>query len=185
MPEPVDEVRLVKVLLDLHLFGDLDYTQVSSIISRARQRVVPAGEVLCESRTIDERLIVLLEGSLRLESAEGEAVSTLNPVRIIGEMGVFTGQTRSSRVVSEGEATVLELDADDLQDLLEEDPQMGNHMLASLIKLLYSRVHDANEEVASLNSHVKRLRSRLEAVSPGDALLEELFPEDSQDGASE
>lgn len=178
---PINEVKLVKVLLDLHLFGDLDYTQVSSIIERCEQKVLPPGEVLCQSRTIDERLIVLLEGSLKLESAEGEEVAVLKPVRIMGEMGVFTGQTRSSRVVVKEEATILDLDAGDLQELLEEDPQMGNHMLASLIKLLYSRVHDANNETTSLRYEVDKLKTRLEELSPGDAIIEELYP--SEDSA--
>ena len=89
MPEPLDEARLVKILLDIPLFDDLDYTQISSIIQACTQREVQPGEVLCESRTIDQRLIVLLEGRLRLESAEGGNLAELTPVRLIGEMGVL------------------------------------------------------------------------------------------------
>jgi len=176
MAEFIDEVKLVKLMLDQHLFEDLDYTQVASLIERGNQRVAPVGEVLCESRTIDEKLILLLDGSLRLESAEGEEVTRLKPVRVLGEMGVFTGQTRSSRVVVAEDATLLELEAGDIQELLEEDPQIGNHMLANLIKLLYSRVHDANDQVAGLKYETGRLHARLRELAPDDPLLEELFP---------
>ena len=74
------------------------------------------------------------------------------------------------------EATLLELDAVELQELLEEDPQMGNHMLASLIKLLYSRVHDANDQTTGLRYEVDRLKARVEELSPGDSVLKELYP---------
>ena len=177
MPELFDEVRLVKMLLDIPLFEDLDYTQISEIIQTGTQRIVHPGEVLCKSRTIDERLLILLDGKLCLESAEGQRFADMTPVRVIGEMGVFTGQTRSSRVVAEGAAVILELLAVDLQDLVEEDPQIGNHMLASLIKMLYTRLHDVNEEVEVLHSLVDRLRERVGELSPGDAVLSELFPE--------
>jgi len=178
MPDRVDEVRLVKILLDIPLFEDLDYTQITAIIEKGDQREVQPGEVLCESRTIDESLFVFLNGKLRLESAEGGKLAELDTVRVLGEMGVFTGQIRSSRVVGDQASTVFELNADDLQELLEEDPQMGNHMLVSLIKLLYTRVHDVNDEVAVLHNQADRLQSRLREVAPEDPLLAELFPED-------
>ncbi len=181
MSEELAGVHLVKILLDIPLFEDMDYSQITALVEAARQRELSQGDVLCEPRTIDNRLIVFLKGRLRLESAGGEKLSDLVPVRIIGEMGVFTGQTRSSRVVADGPCTVLELDAEMLQDLVEEDPQMGNHLMVNLIKLLYERVHDMNEDLAVSQEVGERLRRRLEELAPDDPLLGELFP----GGASE
>lgn len=177
MAEGMDEVRLVKTLLDMPLFEDLDYAQISSILATCKQLEVEPGDVLCEPRSIDERLLILLDGKLRLESAQGERLSEMVPVRVIGEMGVFTGQTRGSRVVAQTKATVLALDATNLDELLEEDPHLGSHMMVSLIKMLYTRVHDMNEELVVVQQMRDRLRSRLEEVAPGDPLLGELFPE--------
>ena len=177
MPEEFDEVRLVKILLDMPLFEDLDYTQVSTLLQTCKRLDVEPGEVLCEPRTIDERLLLLLDGKLRLESAEGERLSEMVPVRVIGEMGVFTGQIRGSRVVAQTSATVLALEAADLDSVLAEDPQLGSHMMVSLIKMLYTRVHEMNDDMVVVTSMRDRLRERLEEVAPGDPLLGELFPE--------
>jgi len=57
---------------------------------------------------------------------------------------------------------------------VEEDPKLGNHMFASLVKLLYTRLHDINEEVEELHAGVLSLTERLEEVSPGDPLLARL-----------
>ena len=181
MSESMDEVRLVKVLLDIPLFDDLDYTQISSIIGVCTRREAQPGEVLCEPRTVDHRLTVLLTGRVRLESAGGGKLADLMPVRLIGEMGVFTGLSRSSRVVVEEPAQVLELDADDLGGLVEEDPKLGNHMFASLVKLLYTRLHDINDDVEDLQARVARLSGRLEEVSPGDPLLSDPDPHEDDD----
>ncbi|MCZ6632537.1 MAG: cyclic nucleotide-binding domain-containing protein [bacterium] len=175
MPELFDDSRLAQVLLDISLFDNLDHNQVRSVIEICNQRLTNPGEVLCESKTIDEQLIVLLDGSLRLESIDGKLLDELIPTRVIGEMGVFTGQTRSSRVVAEGEALILELQADDFQDLLEDDPQLGHHMLASLIKMLYTRVHDVNEEMEVLREQVSRFQDRLQELAPDDPVLRDLI----------
>ena len=177
MPEPMDEVRLVKILLDIPLFDGLDYTQVSDIIRAGKQREAQPDEVLCESRTIDQRLIILLGGRARLESGEGGRLSDLTPIHLIGEMGVFTGQTRASRVVVEEPSLVLELEAEDLGELLEEDQQLGNHMLVNLVKLLYSRLHNVNDELEGVREQADRLRERLEELAPDDAILRVLFPD--------
>ena len=172
------DVKLVKTLLDISLFEDLDYTQVQAIIDVITRETVEPGKVLSEPRTIDERLLILLDGRLRLESAAGDLLDYQLPVRVLGEMGVFTGQIRSTRCVVEDTADILILPAEALDEMLEEDPQMGNHMLANLIKLLYGRVYDMNQEMEHLNSTVNQLRERVQELQPGDPLLDELFPEE-------
>lgn len=173
-----DNVKLVKMLLDIALFEDLDYTQVQAIIETGERKTMNPGDVISEPRTIDERLVILLEGRLRLESATGDFLDYQLPVRVLGEMGVFTGQIRSTRVVVEDLADILVLDAESLDQMLEEDPQMGNHMLANLIKLLYSRLYDVNQEIEHLRSTVDKLRDRVQEISPGDQLLDDLFAEE-------
>jgi len=173
-----DDVRLVKTLLDIPLFEDLDYTQVQAIIEVGKRETVTPGTVLSEPRTIDERLLILLDGRLRLEAASGELLDYQMPVRVLGEMGVFTGQIRSTRMVVEDPSDILVLEASALDEMLEEDPQVGNHMLANLIKLLYGRLYDVNQEMEDLRGSVDKMRNRLQELSPGDPLLAELFPEE-------
>lgn len=177
MSEPIGRGPLAKLLLDLPLFEDLDYAQVGEVIDISTQRAPAPGTVLCESRTIDENLLVLLEGSLRLESDTGRLIASLDAVRVIGEMGVFTGQVRSSRVIANEGARVLIIPAAGLQELLEEDPQLAHHLMSSLIKMLYTRVHDVNEELEHWRDIARQLKDRIEEVSPNDPLLAELFSE--------
>ena len=178
MIDPADRGPLVKTLLDIPLFEDLDYTQIGELIDIGTVETPSAGQVLCESRTIDEKLVILLEGQLYLESAEGDFLDDLHAVRVIGEMGVFTGQVRSSRVLGTPGAKVMLIPAVELEGLLEEDPQLAHHLFSSLIKLLYTRLHDVNNDMAVLRNRSELLRGRLEEVSPDDPLIAELFPEE-------
>ena len=169
---------LVKTLLDIPLFEDLDYTQIGALIDISTIEGTTVGQVLCKSRTIDQDLVILLEGTLYLESAQGEFLDNLHAVRVIGEMGVFTGQVRSSQVLGTPDATVMVVPALALEELLEEDPQLAHHLFSSLTKLLYTRLHDVNDDMAVLRNQTDLLKGRAEELSPDDPILAELFPEE-------
>ena len=65
----MEEVELVNALMKLSLFEGLDFNQISNIHQACNQRNVEPGTVLCEPLTIDERLLIFVDGKLRLESA--------------------------------------------------------------------------------------------------------------------
>ena len=69
-----------------------------------------------------------------------------------------------------------------MDEMLEEDPQMGNHLLANLIKLLYGRLYDVNQEMERLRDTSDRLKARLKEIQPEDPIFDELFPEDADNG---
>ena len=126
------------------------------------------GEVLSEPLTVDDRLSVFLEGKLRIETADGVSLSDVTAVRVIGEMGALTGRARSSRVVAEQETTILELSSVALQGLAEADPEMSQRMLINLCTLLYTRMHNVNEEIVKLRVERDRMRARLSELAPDD-----------------
>lgn len=173
MPEQIEEGRLIGILLDLPLFEHMDGEQVARILSICKQRAVRPGEVLCEPQTIDQQLFILVEGRLRLETAEGKKVAELTPVRSVGEMGVLTGLPRFSRIAVEEVSLVLEVKGAELEELCEEDPEMGQRMMANLVRILYDRIHGMNEEAARREQQVALLRQRLRELAPDDPLLRE------------
>ena len=171
MSEQMNEVALVKTLLEIPLFEDLEIKQISAILSVCKQREVSSGSVLCKPLTIDEQLLIFLQGRLRLESAEGDKLAEVTQVRVLGEMGVFTGQPRLSRVLAEEASVVLELEKADLVELIEDDMELGNQLLHSLVKLLYARTHNMNEDIVALGGRIERLQQRLAELAPDDPLL--------------
>lgn len=181
MPDSMNEMELINMLPEIPLFGGLDSTQLSKMINACEQQEVQAGSILCHSQTIDERLYILLTGKLRLESSEGIKLAEITPLRVIGEMGVFTEQPRSSRVVVEEISTVLELKKANIEKLAEEEPEMEFSLLINLLRLLYDRTHDMNEEIESLQKQVHLFRQRLEELAPDDRLLVDISPPDSID----
>jgi len=121
MSDYQDETELIGALMGLPIFADLDYADIKKLLSTCERYDVEVGAVLCEPDTIDESLTIFLGGKLRLETREGDKLADATQLRVFGEMGVFTGQPRSSRVLAEEASDVLILQGTALQDLAEEN----------------------------------------------------------------
>ena len=167
------DTALTNALIGLPLFEDMEHDQISAILGVGTQREVEAGAVLCEPMTVDDRMYVFLSGRLRIVSAGGVMLSEITATRVIGEMGVFTGQTRTSSVVAELPSAVLELTRSSLEELVEADPELGQHLLTNLCRLLYTRVYGMNEDIEALRGQIEQLKGRLTELAPGDPLLRE------------
>ncbi len=146
----MDKTQIVTALQSIPLFTDMDFQQLSTLYNAGTLRQVEPDEVLCQAQTIDENLIVFLEGEMRLESTEGNQIAKIDQVRAIGEMGVFTGQPRFTYVIATVPSTVLVLAANVWEELLEHDPDVGLKIQSGLIKILYARIYEMNEELQTL-----------------------------------
>ena len=167
----MDDIELTHALMSLDLFEDVAYEHIERILAVSSRRPLAAGEILCQPLTIDDTMYVLVEGRLRVESADGVKLADARPVRVIGEMGVLTGQDRSSRVVTTTASMVLAITRDELQVLVDETPDLGQQILVNLCHVLYGRVNSANADLAQLRPQVEQLRNRLAELAPDDPLL--------------
>ena len=169
----MDDLLVTKDLMNLALFNGIEYQQIEQLREAAQRLDLEPGVTLCNPLSVDEDLYLLLGGRLRLESADGAKLADLEPVRIIGEMGVLTGLSRSSRVVVEEKADVLAISRALLQDLAENDPDVGARLLINLCKTLYERVFGMNGDIEKLHQRVDALATRLKELAPDDPLLSE------------
>ncbi|MFC1526128.1 Crp/Fnr family transcriptional regulator [Candidatus Latescibacterota bacterium] len=168
----MDEMQLTREMLRVPLFEDLGIDQATTLVRAGTCREVPVGTVLREPDTVDESLLILVEGALRLETADGTELAEITPPRVLGEMGVLTLRPRSSRVLCTQPASVLEVSREAIGDLVETDPELLHALLISLVKLLYDRTHEMNNDIGALRHRVNELGERLREVAPDDPLLE-------------
>ena len=173
MSDETNDVTLIQKMMSVPLFEDLDIDQVRRLYDVCNLLEVEEGAVLCETETIDESVHIFISGRLSIQSASGEKLTEVTTTRAIGEMGVIVGQPRQSRVVATETSTVLEVPGEELQELIDVDPEMGYQLLLSLVKVLYARTSRANADYAALQRRSQSLRQRLAELAPDDPQLEE------------
>lgn len=118
-------------LLSNHWFANLPAGLQDSLFSAARQRRVTPGKLLFEKGAASCGLYVLLEGEIRIGTAQEQRLATrLEHVRSpywFGEVSLFDGLPRSHDAFSMAHSIFLQVPQARLLEILEQNPAYWQH----------------------------------------------------------
>ena len=141
----MDLLERARALAACPLFGDLAPAVVVRLAERARADILERGE----RRTTDDTVWVVAAGSLAVAVREQRSdVATASLVRkrgagatagtALGVIRIVRPATPAIEVVAETTSTLIGLAADDVRDILEEDPAALTSLADRLAALLMS-----------------------------------------------
>lgn len=123
------------------LFNGLDPQLVDALTGAMERLDLPEGTVLVRQGDPADSLFIVLEG--RLASAVGtdasaaeQALGTMGPGDVIGEVAVLTGTRRTATVRSETASAVAALQASDLWHLAADHPELIDRLLSTSVRRL-------------------------------------------------
>lgn len=102
-------------------------------------------------------MYILTEGAL-LVSLWGKEISRIFPVSPVGEMGLFTGETRSADVATLTNCSLLRITKSDLFDLFSRDKDLHIRFQQGMINDLSHKLRMNNEVIAKLRSKADKGR---------------------------
>ena len=146
---------LIDILRKIPLFRNLTVEQFKSILAVSRIVTLRNNQLLCAADDESHELYILLSGSLSVVSKHGETLSTIEPVGVVGEMGLFTGEPRSATVEVSGEALILTLGRKDLDALFKRDSALAITIMANVIRELAGKLARNNIVIEELR-HIVR-----------------------------
>jgi len=133
------------------LFAALDDTDIRATLELAHTEAHPAKHVVFREGEEGDRLLLLLEGRVKvsLSSPEGkEAIlSILEPGQLIGEMSLLDGGQRSATVTTMDPCRFLAIRRKDFLGFLERRP----HVALALLQALSLRLRATNDTVGNLS----------------------------------
>jgi len=91
----MDKARLQAI----PLFADLDDHDLGVIATFASEKSAPEGEVLVREGDFSYELMAIEEGTAEVRRG-GEAVATLGPGDVFGEIGVLKNELRNATIVA-------------------------------------------------------------------------------------
>jgi len=108
------------------------------------------GDVVMEQGTEGDELYVLLVGEAKVvtdwRTPEETVIARIEPIDILGEMALLTGQPRSATVVATETSRFLTLTREGLNQVLLEHPTV----CMSLLRAAYMRIYQMDERVRSM-----------------------------------
>ncbi|HNU63115.1 MAG TPA: Crp/Fnr family transcriptional regulator [Thiobacillaceae bacterium] len=133
------------------LFAAMDTADLHAVMALARNEAHPARHVIFREGEEGDRLLLLLEGRVKvsLSSAEGkEAIlSILEPGQLIGEMSLLDGGARSATVTTMDVCRFLAIRRRDFLVFLERHPRVA----LALLQALSLRLRATNDQVGNLS----------------------------------
>jgi CRP/FNR family cyclic AMP-dependent transcriptional regulator len=136
--------ELSDVLKKTYLMGGLSSEQVDKVAGICQSRLFEGGDVLVRQFSKDTDLILILEGTARINSFSGELIAEAGPGSIIGEMSLVDDKPRSATVLSVGRTKAAVIPAQELWKLMREDAHLARIILLNIARVLSARLRAAN-----------------------------------------
>lgn len=184
--KPANAVALLKTIpLFQDLQGERRELELYRIADLVHDQVFGNGEWIFRQGESSDRLLLVLEGRIRLTKVDPEGltreVGWLNVGDVAGETGLLVGDFHDVIATAEGQVRVLYLLRDDFSKLLAERPRLWQHLnisadVAERRKVRpYDWLRDDEWVVAEVQRHWSRLVRQIFAPLVFVALLGPVF----------
>jgi CRP-like cAMP-binding protein len=142
MPTEERTIGHVERILALHkipVLGTLPSADLALVAEIARERFFPKGGVLFREGEPVEAVQVVVEGAVHI-SRKGRLVGHAGPGSAVGGIGVLARDAEGIHAVSEADTLTLEIGADALFELLEDQFSLFHHVLREVCLQMISVV---------------------------------------------
>ncbi len=153
------KTRLLALIERIPVFSGLSADDRSGILKLCTKITLEKGDILCRQGDSSEAMFILLVGKLAVRIANSATIATIVPVTSIGEMGVFTGESRTATVEAMDRSALLRLDAADLNSLIESRPVLGVSVMRKVIHTLSERVSADNIRIREFQNYLIELEA--------------------------
>ena len=144
MPSESANKLLVQIVRKIPIFQDLSSGQLKQVLGACVYKPCRVGERVCESNTPSDEMYILLSGELAVATQEGVRITTLLPVTMVGEMGVFTGQKRTATVEATKPSNLFTIKKVQLDQMMRDDLDMRVKIYRHIVDTLASKLSNDN-----------------------------------------
>jgi len=124
------------------IFRGVSTSLVSAVAARCQARVLASGETLLTAGSSNDRLYLVLSGSVRVRLVNPADSASLNPSNLIhvrlgpgecvGELSILDGRPVSTDVIAEEATVLISFDRDTLWALIEASRDIARNLLRTL-----------------------------------------------------
>jgi len=121
--------ELITLLCRSDLMRHLSPERIEAILPCIRLRRLLAGEILFRAGDQGDALYIVKEGCVDVlaenAAASQDPIATLSEGQALGEMALLTGSPRTATIRAATDATLLQIEKDDLERLILSDPEFA------------------------------------------------------------
>ena len=133
------------------MFPKLAPAQLARLEALGTRSATRAGEVLVQAGERQQRLLVVLDGSLEVQHGE-EQLTVLEAGDFSGELSTLRGVAGFTRIRARDSGTVLAIDTERLRDLVQTDAELSEIMMRAFILRRMGLLASEHAEVTLVGS---------------------------------
>jgi len=141
-----------RALAEIPLFKGLSDADLGAINLQMRSKVFASGANVIAFEMPGDVIYIIQDGTLKIkvDQADGREVviAVLGKGEIVGELSIIDGDRRSADVVTQEKSTLLWLDRERFEQLVQSNSQVTGNLL----RILTRRVRLSTEQIQALNT---------------------------------
>ena len=146
------------------LGAGLSQQEVEVLAGLVRRETFKAGEVIAREGTVDDRMVVVVDGTLdvvRHPGTPGETVlATLRTGDLGHELGFLDGTPCYASLVSTSPADVLLLERARLESLIETEPRLLYAVMRAILRATHALQTRLSTQASELTNYVVKQHGR-------------------------
>lgn len=153
-PVPASTDRIASFLANVRLFREFTLPDLRALSGRVSERELGRHQVLCREGDPGNAMFVVRRGTLIISKAVTgqmeKVLSRMTPGDFFGEMSLFSSMPRAATVQADTEASVLILDREALQHLIEVNPRGAFALFRAMVEEFVERLRHTDDLVAEV-----------------------------------
>ena len=141
------------------ILRDLTNEQFEKLLSICIEEKFPPFTVIMEEESQSRHMYILTEGALKV-LFKGDNVGLIVPVSIVGEIGMFTGDKRSAKVITITKCTLLKIRKNELFDLFEKDKDFHIKFQKVMFLDVVYKLRMTNKTIAKQSRYISKIEKR-------------------------
>jgi len=146
---------LANIVGKLRIFKGLSPSESGVVLKACTYRSYEPKELIYKAGDPSTEMLLLLQGNLRVVGKTGVDLGVIVPGTSCGEMGMFTGQTRSATIVSEGKSSGFTITKPQLDSALRSAAETHVKILQNIIAVLSERLAGADTQIEDYASRLQ------------------------------
>lgn len=145
------------------LGGELDSAESQALAGVMGVRHLVNGDVLVTEGAGERTLFVLAEGRINVCKTVGrcdETVYQMRPGEVAGTRAFVDGSTRKAELRSDGTSTVLTLEPEAFESLIESHPRLVYKVMRAVFRVTHANLMRVNLESAEMRNYMMKTGGR-------------------------
>jgi CRP-like cAMP-binding protein len=157
MPIPPDLEAFKKNYLAVGLTSE----QLKDLAGLAELKRYDARSTLIQAGQKSADMFVILVGSVRVQTPDGDKLADIGPGAVLGEISLLDSQPRSANALCMTSVEVAHFDANILRGYLNSHRDLGFVVLINLARVICGRLRDANSKIDILTDSAEAWKNAL------------------------